>query len=267
MRMQALMNDIEAYVKTDIGLRRDTNEDSYLIIDDTNKNFDIRRFGKMFVVADGLGGHAAGEVASKMACEGMLTYYMQQPAETGILTSPDKILMNIETVIHKTNREIYDHGQRNKKYHGMGTTLSVLVLWGNNTLIGHVGDSRIYRQRNNSLEQLTVDQTEVQSLVEKGYITPKQAASHPYRNILLQAVGVTENLDKVVTRLEEIKAGDIYLLSSDGLHDLVSDAEIQQTLTDYTKSQSACENLVKQALMYGGKDNITVVVVKVLEGD
>ena len=144
------MNDIEAYVKTDIGLRRFNNEDSNLIIDDTNKDFDVHRFGKMFVVADGLGGHAAGEVASKMACEGMLTYYMQQPDEKEALVNSDKILMNIETVIRKTNREIYNHGRQNEPCYGMGTTVSVLVLWENNALIGHVGDSRIYRQRNNS---------------------------------------------------------------------------------------------------------------------
>jgi protein phosphatase len=192
---------------------------------------------------------------------------MQQPAEEELLTSTDKILMNIETVIHKTNREIYDHGRQNEKCYGMGTTISVLVLWENNALIGHVGDSRIYRQRNNSLEQLTVDQTETQSMVEKGYITPKQATSHPYRHVLLQALGVSQTLDTVMTRHEAIKAGDIFLLSSDGLHDLVSDTEIEKTLTDYSEPKSVCENLVKLALSDGGKDNITVVVVKVLEGD
>lgn len=261
------MKNTETCVKSDIGLWRPNNEDRFLVIDDTSNDFDIHGLGKMFAIADGMGGHAAGEVASKMACEGMLTYYMMPLEKAEKETSPDTILANIETVIRRANKDIYNHGQRHRKCIGMGTTLSVLLLWQNYAVIGHVGDCRIYRLRGTSLEQLTVDHTEVQSLLDDGTITPAEATSHPFRHVLLQAVGVSEHLDNVMTRVEKIESGDIFLLSSDGLHDWVSDAEIQKTLTGHPASQPVCEALVKLALDKGGKDNITVVVVKVLEGD
>jgi protein phosphatase len=259
------MNNTETYAKTDTGLWRQNNEDSYLVIDDDAKDFDIRGFGGMFAIADGMGGHAAGEVASKMACRGLLTYYTQQPKKGEDLSSPYYHLKNLEKVIHKTNREIFNHGKQHNECFGMGTTLSVLVLWEKYGLIGHVGDSRIYRQRDSSFEQLTVDQTKVQSLLEDGTITPDQAISHPYKHVLSQALGVSKHLDEVMIRCEAVKAGDIYLLSSDGLHDHVPEKDIRKTLTDHSAPSSICEALVKLALDYGGKDNITVVVVKVSE--
>jgi protein phosphatase len=262
---QGVMSDIVSYAKTDIGYRRKNNEDSFLIIDDTKIMHNTRIFGKMFLVADGMGGHAAGEVASKMACEGMSNYYLRKPDDVNFSPSPEMILNRLETVIHNTNREIYRHGQINRDYRGMGTTLSVLILFKTHALIGHVGDSRIYRQRDGSLEQITVDHTEVQALVDMGHLTDKQASVHPYRNILLQALGVSETLEKVFTRIEEVKSGDIFLLSSDGLHDLVLDMEIQKTLCDHPVPESAGNHLVQLALENGGKDNITVVVVRILE--
>ena len=117
------------------------------------------------------------------------------------------------------------------------------------------------------MERLTVDHTEVQSLLDEGAITPAQAASHPYRHVLLQTLGVSEHLDTVMTRIEKVESGDIYLLSSDGLHDSVSDAEILKALTDRPASKAVCKALVKLALDKGGKDNITVLVVRVLGGD
>ncbi|MBW1959816.1 MAG: Stp1/IreP family PP2C-type Ser/Thr phosphatase [Deltaproteobacteria bacterium] len=257
------MAHLKSYAKTDIGRWRKNNEDHYLIIDDASKGFDTHRYGSMFVVADGMGGHAAGEVASKMACKQMTNYYYRIIDGPSAPPSSQTLLNRIEAVILKANRNIYLHGQRNKEYYGMGTTLSVLVLWGSFGLIGHVGDSRIYRQRDRVLEQLTVDQTEVQALVEKGYLTPAQAAIHPYRNILLQAVGVSEDLEEVFTRIEAVKPGDVYLLCSDGLHDMVSDEGIQRVLNDYPDPQQACEHLIELALKYGGKDNVTTVVVQV----
>ena len=261
------MKKTETCGKTDIGLWRPNNEDRYLVIDDTGKDFDIHGLGKMFVIADGMGGHAAGEVASRMACEGMLTYYMMPSEATKKKISPDTILANLETVIRKTNSEIYKHGKRHRECAGMGTTLSVLLLWNDYALIGHVGDCRIYRLRGDSLERLTVDQTEVQSMLDDGTITSTQAASHPYRHVLLQAMGVSKHLDNVMTRVAEVVSGDIYLLSSDGLHDWVSDTDIQKTLTEHSALQPVCDALVKRALDKGGKDNITVLVIKALEGD
>ena len=257
------MFDIASYAKTDIGYRRKNNEDRYLVVDDTVKAYNTRLFGEMFLVADGMGGHAAGEVASKMACEGMLNYYLQEPEDVDFSTSPDMMLNRLETIIRNTNRKIYQHGQTHREFLGMGTTLSVLALFQNHALIGHVGDSRIYRQRDGTIERLTVDQTEVQALVNLGYLTDEQASVHPYRNILLQAVGVSEELEEVFTGIEEVQSRDIFLLSSDGLHDLVPDVEIQKTLCDHPNLKSACDHLVRLALENGGKDNITVVLVRV----
>jgi protein phosphatase len=257
------MFDIASYAKTDIGYRRKNNEDRYLVVDDTIKTYNTRLFGEMFLVADGMGGHAAGEIASKMACEGMLDYYLQKPEDVNFSTSPEMMLKRLETIIRNTNRKIYRHGQTHREYRGMGTTLSVLALFQNHALIGHVGDSRIYRQRDGAIERLTVDQTEVQALVNMGYLTEEQASAHPYRNILLQAVGVSEELEEVFTRTEEVQSRDIFLLSSDGLHDLVPDVEIQKTLCDHSTLKSACDHLVRLALENGGKDNITVVLVRV----
>jgi len=259
---------ITAYGKTDIGLRRSNNEDCFLIADDTVKHADTGRYGRMFVVADGMGGHAAGEVASKMACDGMREHYFRSDdiSKVGTALYNRVTLKRVESAIHHANQAIYRHAQTNRECRGMGTTLSALVLRERKALIGHVGDSRIYRERGGSVEQLTVDQTEVQTLVEKGYVAVDQAADHPFRHILTQAVGVSETLEDVYTRISEVEPGDRFVLTSDGLHDYVPHGDIQRTLCEYREPESACNRLVELALESGGKDNITVVVVRVSEG-
>ena len=256
------VDTMQAHAKTDIGLRRENNEDNFLIVDPEKGDYDTDRFGVMFVIADGMGGHAAGEVASRMACENMLRYYAESE-ENCAFSEPESRFNHLEDVIHRTNNRIYRYSRDHKGCRGMGTTLSTLVLTEDTALIGHVGDSRIYRQRGDLLEQLTVDQTEAQSMVEMGYLTPEQAAGHPFRHVLLQAVGVAGGLEKIDTRIEEIKTEDIFMLSSDGLHDMVTDKEIQAILSANPDPQGACGQLVERALEKGGSDNVTVIVIRV----
>jgi len=252
---------IKSCGKTDIGLFRKNNEDSYLIVDPGNEAYDVSHSGLLFAVADGMGGHAAGEVASKMACEGLLEYYESSiDQETG---SSDLVfrLEQLRRVIDKTNEEIYQYAQTYPEFSGMGTTLSVLVLFPEFGIIGHVGDSRIYRFRNRSLKQLTVDHTEVQAMIDTGHLTPEEAVVHPFRHALLQALGTMADLETIDTGIESVQPGDLYLLSTDGLHDSISDEDIKQTLGETGDIHMACERLTDLALKKRGRDNITLIII------
>jgi len=256
--MSKIVN-ISSAGKTDIGLKRKNNEDLYLIVESGEDGHDIENFGKMFVVADGMGGHMAGETASRMACEGLLDYY-KYPGDENPL-SPEDLLIRLEDIIHTTSNSISKFAYENREYTGMGTTLSVLVLHKGNALIAHVGDSRIYRLRGNELEQLTTDHTQVQELVNIGRLTRKEAASHHLRHILSQVVGMEKGLNKVYKCMEQVQKGDIFLLCSDGLYDMMSDEEIKTILLEGSSPERICDKLVKGALEHAGKDNVTMVVV------
>jgi len=245
--------------KTDIGLKRKNNEDRYLIVENREKGNDTGRFGKMFVVADGMGGHFAGETASRMACEGMLEYYKN--SSTGNQFSPEDLLTRLEDIIHITSKKITQFAYENREYSGMGTTLSVLVLHKKNALIAHVGDSRIYRLRGNEFKQLTTDHTQVQELVDMGRLTREEAASHHLRHLLSHAVGTEKGFDTVYKCIEQVQEEDIFLLCSDGLYDMMSDEEIKAMLLERSSPEEICDRLVKKAIEHGGKDNVTVVVI------
>jgi len=245
--------------KTDIGLKRKNNEDRYLIMDNSDNRYDIDRLGKMFAVADGMGGHLAGETASRMACDALLEYYNEDSSENQL--SPETLLARLKNRIHAASKQISSFAFENREYAGMGTTLSVLMLHKENALIAHVGDSRIYRLRSNEFKQLTADHTQVQELVNMGQLTPEEAAYHPLRHILTHAVGRKQSSGAVYTCIEPLQKKDVFLLCSDGLHDMMSDDEIKKVLLKGPSPQAACEKLVAQALKYGGKDNVTVVVV------
>lgn len=248
-------------VKTAKGLKRRMNEDRYFVIDSKAKNdYDIVRRGRMFAIADGMGGQRGGGIASKMACEGMSDYYRRElPAQE--ITNPDIKLGFLEKFIHTTHEKIHRYGEENKKYAHMGTTLSVLVLVNHWALVAHVGDSRIYRLRGDILEQLTEDHTMAQLSVEMGYIKPKHVSKNPLRHILTQAIG--EELDEIQTKKEEIKAGDIFLLCTDGLYGILSDDEIREIIQDEGANPGVCERLLETAREKGGQDDATVILVHV----
>jgi PPM family protein phosphatase len=248
-------------VKTEKGLGRRTNEDSYLIIDDKAKiDYDTLRLGTMFAVADGMGGQKGGAIASKMACRGLSDYYRRRMASDELL-NPHMKLGLLEEVINAAHDEIQKYGERNKAYAHMGTTLSVLVLADNLALVAHVGDSRIYRVRHDNLEQLTEDHTMAQLSVEMGYLKLQDGARHPLRHLLTQAVG--EGMDEIQTRMEEVEAGDTFLLCTDGLYGVVADRDIREILTLSGVEDRACERLVETALENGGQDDMTAIVIQV----
>lgn len=255
---------VRAAVRTHIGLVRKNNEDSSLIIDEPESAYDTDRLGSMFAVADGMGGHAAGEVASRIACEAMRAYYRMEGAD-GVEwdPSPESGLRRLEGVIRQANTEIYRNAKKNTVRYGMGTTLSVFVLRKDAALIGHVGDSRIYLFRKDRLHQLTIDHTSVQAMVDRGFLSAEEASRHPERHILVEAVGTAESLGNVFTRIEPVHEDDVFLLCSDGLTDMLLDPRIEQLLIRSPDPQDACNGLVEEALTNGGRDNVTVIVVRV----
>ncbi|MCB2141112.1 Stp1/IreP family PP2C-type Ser/Thr phosphatase [bacterium] len=251
-------NNITICVKTDIGLRRKNNEDAYLIV--TNGQ-NVQDYGMLFAVADGMGGHAYGEVASKMACEGLAEYYKKKQSPGNGLDFHHSRLHHLIRTIRCTNNQILRVSERNQTLKNMGTTLSVLVLLKGKALIAHVGDSRIYRLRQERLEQLTVDHTMAQFLEEEGEITPEEAIKHPARHVLTQVMGT--EIEEIDTQIEQLQPGDLFLLCSDGMYDMVPGDDMLKILLAHSNVQAVCDQLLDAAIENGGRDNVTVIIVKV----
>ena len=256
-----IFKNLKMCSRTDAGLKRAENEDHYLIVDASNKEYDILSYGMMFALADGMGGHAGGAKASCMACDGLLDYYDKNIEIIQGIPFDESRLNFLENVILNTHNGIRKYAKENKEYEGMGTTLSVLILLKDVALLAHVGDSRIYRLRDSTLKQLTEDHTMAQLSVEMGYIKPEDIPNSPLRHVLIQSVG--EGLDEVETGIEKVRSGDVFLLCSDGLHDMISDDEIKTILVNNPDYGDLCDQLVQAALEKGGKDNLTVIVVRV----
>ena len=234
---------------TDRGLHRPNNEDA--LLDDIGI--------ALFAVADGMGGHAAGEVASRIAVDAVAREAAAGRKPRANAADP---LVRAFTL---ANREIRRKGRAEPEKRGMGTTLSVLSgnTGSSRGVIVHVGDSRVYRARSGRLEQLTRDHTWVQERVDAGVLTPEQARTHPYASILTRVLGTEERLIPDVFALD-IEPGDVFLLCSDGLTGMVSDAEIESTLRREEPLQQLAERLVAMAKAGGGLDNVTLVLVKAL---
>ncbi|MFZ3115767.1 MAG: protein phosphatase 2C domain-containing protein [Syntrophales bacterium] len=252
------------YEKSDAGLLRQNNEDHFIVFDQYSREYDLQQLGMIFVIADGMGGHLAGEVASRMACEEVVAAYygkyfnIPDDAEDG-----EWQMDKLEKAIWAAHKKLINFAAEQKELRGMGTTLSALVLANDKALIAHVGDSRIYRYRNNFCERVTVDHTKNQAMIDTGQILPDREKNHFCSHIITQALGGYNDLDAVFTRLDDVQDGDVFLLSTDGLHDLVTDREIQEILMNNPVPQSACDALVQAAINKGGHDNITVIVVKI----
>lgn len=236
-----------AYVKTDIGKVREINEDSYLCA------------SPLFAVADGMGGHVAGEIASRMATD-ILRKVLVDHGES---MAADKLL---EAAILEANALIFRLAQEKSECAGMGTTITAVYIDGNKIFWGHVGDSRLYLIRDNQLRQVTEDHSLVGALVRSGNITKEESLVHPQRNILTRAVG-TDDFIKVDTGVIEREAGDRLLLCTDGLTTLVRDEEILSILAAGAPTgEAAADALVAAANDAGGYDNITVLLVRPGEG-
>ena len=242
---------LTASSRTDIGRLRSNNEDCCSV--DT-------RLG-LFIVADGMGGHAAGEIASAMAIEvvreQLVPLLRDQPSAADLLAA-------MTDAIRLANRTVARTGEENPHWSGMGTTLTLLLLWGGQALLAHVGDSRLYRWRAGQLEQLSDDHSLVGDQLRRGLISREEAETSNLRNILLQAVGITPDLEICQKQLP-LQADDVYLLCSDGLTDMLDNGEITALLEQKLTVEEECELLLAQALEAGGKDNITLVLVQVDE--
>ena len=230
-----------ATMRTHVGLVRQQNEDCAWIDQALN----------IYAVADGMGGHMAGEVASAMAIE----------AVKGMAKSGERPGVSVmREMVFAGHEAIYTHALRNPQCAGMGTTLSVLWHSGGYAYIAHVGDSRIYRLRGGELEQITQDHSLVEELVRARIITKEQARTHPRRNIITRALGTRgENTPDMLAA--DVCKGDIWLLCSDGLTGMVEDDVICRTLREYPLEQAA-DRLIDLALKAGGKDNVTLVLYR-----
>lgn len=229
---------MKVYQCTNVGKVRKNNEDSLLV---TEPN--------IFVAADGMGGAAAGEIASQMLIDTVKDFLSKVPEPLD-----EKILSK---AILKSNAEILREAKNNLNLRGMGTTATILHIYKNVAYFAHVGDSRLYRLKNSELEQITQDHSYVESLVRNGDITPEQAKVHPMKNILTQAVGAMEDIE-VETGSFKIDGGEKFLLCTDGLTNMVDDSDIAKILS---VSENPAEDLIQAALEGGGHDNVTAVVV------
>ena len=251
----AVVRGLEIATRSDIGLVRQGNEDNLYV---AGNDLDLEGEGVLVGVADGMGGHNAGEVASQVAVETLTSFYQVKLPEL----SPEERLAE---TIRRANDRILELSNNNMDLQGLGTTLTALLLKGSEAFVGHVGDCRIYLWRKGELLQITNDHSLVQEAVREGILTPEQARVHPQRNIITRALGTQESLDVDTMKLD-IQPGDIFMLSSDGLHGLMEDNEIEEIIRlGNGSTEQITEELIHTALEEGGTDNVTVVLVKVPE--
>jgi PPM family protein phosphatase len=247
---------VEVAGKTDVGCVRANNEDNF--------GYDSR-YG-IFVVCDGMGGQAAGEVASKMGVDILLDYFRHQPlaAESSLVNGQSEAARSLAKAIELANRTIFKAGQEQNGRNGMGSTIVAALVRGNSLAIAHVGDSRIYLVRHGAIQQLTQDHSLVMEQVRRGYITLEQAQKSEMQNIILRALGSEEAVDADIEDLVAMP-GDLLLMTSDGLTRHVADDEILQIVQATGTLEQACSNLVEKARDRGGDDNITCLLVRIVD--
>lgn len=225
--------------RTDVGKVRANNQDAPIVSEK------LRLYG----VADGMGGHKGGEVASTSARDDLLRELEGKTPSVATLSG----------AIEEVNRQIYHQQEHDDALTGMGTTLSVFWMSDNFVYIGHVGDSRVYLLRDGEFKQMTLDHSLVEQLVREGVLTEEEAQNHPMRNIITRAIGTDESVEVDVV-VEERRKGDLWLACSDGLHGLVDDRQMRDALRQYAPEKAA-DVLLKAALDAGGRDNVTLVIV------
>jgi serine/threonine protein phosphatase PrpC len=251
---------VEVAGKTDIGCVRENNEDNF--------GYDSRH--GIFVVCDGMGGQAAGEVASKMAVDVMLRYFRQAHNGNGFytngnsLTSPSPIAKSLAHALRLANETIFAAGESEEGRLRMGSTAVAAVVRGHSLAIGHVGDSRIYLVRQGTIQQLTQDHSLVMEQVRMGFISREEASTSAMQNVILRALGTEADVQPDVEDLI-VMPGDTLLMTSDGLTREVNDDEILGTIVGSTSLQQACNRLVQAAKQHGGDDNITCLLLRIVE--
>jgi protein phosphatase len=243
---------------SDVGLKREGNEDSFSTKDSLG----------LYIVADGMGGHLAGEVASRVAVE-MINksfgrWIEEETSEDQLFGNPDRSLTKrgnyILGSIRLANRVVYEMAVEQEPYHGMGTTAVVLVVTPTLIIAANVGDSRIYMLRDGNIERLSKDHSIVAEQVEMGMMTEEEAETSPLRHVLTRNLGSAENVEPDIFEIEPSN-NDRFILCSDGLTDLVSDKEIREMIQNEENPEKLCRKFIEMALKRGGHDNTTVVSV------
>ena len=243
--------------ETNVGMKRSHNEDSlHLPVDE-----------RLAIVADGMGGHASGEVASQMAVETVVEHF-KATAEEQTLTWPYKVdrgnraeVNRLVAGIKLANLKIHEHAQRDPMCKGMGTTIVSALFLDDRIVIGHVGDSRVYRLRDGELEQLTEDHSLINDYIKMKRMTADEASAWPHKNVIVRALGMKESV-QVDVLAENPRIGDTLVLCTDGLSGMVNDQRIRDVITHEHDLDRACEKLIGSANAAGGADNITVVLAR-----
>jgi len=243
---------IEVGFKSDKGLKRINNEDAFFVIPEEN----------IFMVADGVGGNNAGEIASRTTISKAVEYVRKNTIRKDF--TEDEIKTYFNNCVQKINRDIYELSQLQPENNGMATTVSIVYVVGNRSYVLNVGDSRVYLYRDETLSQITEDHTYVNALLRKGLITKEEAQFHEKKNIITKAIG-----GEAVTSPDifgvDIKPEDIIILCTDGLHGEIGDETVSKIVKEGGSMQELCVNLVNKANQCGGRDNITVICLKIKE--
>jgi protein phosphatase len=252
---------LEAYGQTDVGRRRKLNEDSILVDEKAG----------LFAVCDGMGGHNAGEVASSMAVE-TLQGFIEKSQQEKEITWPYGLDVNLsfegnrlKTAIKLANKKVFKAADSREEYTGMGTTAMAALVSGKSVTLGWAGDSRAYLFRGGALKQLSRDDSWVSAAWAEGILTAEEIEKHPLRNVITKAIGAKESLEiDVIEHMLEV--GDVVMLCSDGLHSMISDEAILNAVTPFPASlQDAAQKLIDAANEAGGKDNVSVVLLRYSE--
>jgi PPM family protein phosphatase len=246
---------------TDIGMKRARNEDNLFLYEDET----------LYLVADGMGGHEAGEVASDMAVKTVADYFSRTKDDDDV-TWPFKLDKarrfdenRITTGIKLANLRITEAALQNPRQKSMGTTVVGLFFRKDIVYIAHVGDSRIYRIRDGEIEQMTEDHSLLNDYIKMGKLTPEEIENFPHKNVIVRALGMKETV-QVDVRAEKIRTGDVYLLCSDGLSGMISDDDMLRIVIENPDDlQGACTKMINLANQNGGNDNITAVLTKVVQ--
>lgn len=261
---------LRVFAQTNVGMVREGNEDSFLVVDTTSEHqetlpkimeYPSSENGLILMVSDGMGGAAAGEVASHLAVKTTM-----QELKFPSPPTAEEFEQGLNTALHTANRVIADFAERNPRMYGMGATATTIGVLKDQLFIGQVGDSRAYLIRGDDIEQLTRDQSFVNQLVEAGKITEEEAETHPRRNVILQALGNQPNLNVAITKTD-LKDGDFILICSDGLSGIVKKEEMYEVVTNAENTLAACNQLVNLANQRGGHDNITIVLAEYLQAE
>jgi protein phosphatase len=243
------MLKMTSFGKSDVGLKRSNNEDAFAVKPEVG----------LFALADGMGGEAAGEVASQIFIETALEIFSK-----GETLSEQEILDRVQKTFQLANERMLNHVEQHPEHHGMGCTAELIAFCDKNFVLGHVGDSRTYLYREGHLRQLTKDHSFIQSQIDQGVIPQSEARRHSLKNLILRAVGIEETLAVDLIRGKS-SPGDLFLLCSDGLSDPVDETAILSILSMPLSLPQKGERLIERAKSGGGFDNITVILCEVIE--